>query len=123
MKFYLVDYRDDLEASIERMVKIRDCLCLDSLGGVHNEECAFTSSYTTADLVAEINVAGSINEIKKVVFAIFGIPEHHGGCLCQHCDSSLSFNLQKSDLSTVSSQKKAQRYTRYDFASGTVNSI
>ena len=82
-----------METSIERFVEVGDCLRLDPLRGIHNEDGTFTRSYTSTYLVAEVNVAWSINEIEEVVFAIFRVPVHHGGCLCQHRDSSISFDL------------------------------
>ena len=47
-------------------------LGLDALGGVNDEQRAFAGAEAAGDFVGEIHVAGGVNEVQLVSFAVFG---------------------------------------------------
>jgi len=66
----LIDDGNDDQVGFEGEVKIGKGLGFDALGGIHDEESAFASIESTADLVVEIDMPGSIDEVKFEIFAI-----------------------------------------------------
>ncbi len=75
----LVEDGNDLELIVDREVGVRERLRLDPLAGIHDEQGAFASGEGATDLVAEIDVPGSVDEIEDVLLAVFGlVAERHG---------------------------------------------
>ena len=66
----LIDDGNDDQVGFEREVKIGEGLGFNALGGIHDQESAFASIESTADLVVEIDMPGSIDEVKFEIFAI-----------------------------------------------------
>ena len=66
---YLVQNRDDLQTVVYSHVEIGDGLGLHALGRVHNEQRAFTRRDGAGDLVGEVHMARSIDQIEPVVLA------------------------------------------------------
>ena len=62
----LVQDGDDLEVVLEREVAVGQGLRLDALRGVDDEDDAFTRGERAADLVAEVDVAGRVDQVEDV---------------------------------------------------------
>ena len=52
------------------MIEVRNCLRLDSLGGVHHQQGSLAGSDATADLVAEVHMARSVDEIQHIALVL-----------------------------------------------------
>ena len=65
----LVERGDDLEVVLERQVAVGQRLGLDALGGVDDEHHALARGQRAADLVAEVDVAGRVDEVEDVARA------------------------------------------------------
>ena len=50
--------------------QVRYCLCLDSLGSIHNQQGPFAGSDGTRHFVAEVHVTGRINQVEHVALSI-----------------------------------------------------
>jgi len=75
----LVDHRDDREALAHGEVDVGQRLRLDALRGVHHEDRALAGLQTAADLVAEVDVAGRVDQVETVDEAVVGrVLEAHG---------------------------------------------
>ena len=90
----LVEDRDDLESRIEREEQIGECLRLNSLRCVDDENRALACSERARDLVREINVARRVDEVELVGTAV--------ACLVGHAhrveldgDAALSFEIER----------------------------
>ncbi len=66
----LVERGDDRQVVLEGEVAVGERLRLDPLGGVDDEHDAFTRRQRTADLVAEVDVAGRVDEVEDVVLPL-----------------------------------------------------
>ena len=66
----LVDDCDDCEVLLERQVDIGHRLGFDTLRGIDDEQRALARGQTAADLVREVDVAGGVDQIEFVGFAI-----------------------------------------------------
>jgi len=53
-------------------IEIGDRLCLDSLGGIDQEENTLARGKGTGDLVREVDVSRRIDQVENVVLAILG---------------------------------------------------
>ena len=67
---YLVQYGDDLKPVVHSKIEVRNGLRLDALGCVHDQQGTFTGSYGTGDLVREVHVPRSINEVEDVFLTL-----------------------------------------------------
>ena len=78
----LVDDRDDHESLGEREVDVGQRLGLDALCGVDDEDRALARLQAAADLVAEVDVAGRVDQVEPVALAVLGVVfEAHGARL------------------------------------------
>ncbi len=68
----LVQHRDDLEVGVERQVQVGQRLRLDALGGVDEQHGALTGGQAAGNLVAEVHVAGGVDEVEHVLGAAAG---------------------------------------------------
>jgi len=68
----LIDNGEDLQAVIYCQIAVGKGLRLDALGGIDNENSALTGGQRPADLVVEIDMAGGIDEIEVIGFAVIG---------------------------------------------------
>ncbi len=75
----LVDHGDELQVGVERQVDVGEGLRLDALGGVDDEQGAFAGGEGARDLVAEVDVAGGIDEVELVGVAVLGREGHADG--------------------------------------------
>lgn len=67
-------------------------MSLNAFGGIHNEESSLTSSDGSGDLITEINVAWSVNEVQDIIQFV-GVSVKHGGCLSDDGDTAVTFDL------------------------------
>ena len=66
----LVEAGDDLEVVLEGQVTVGEGLGLDALAGVDHEDHAFAGGERPRDLVAEIDVARSVDQVDHVVAVV-----------------------------------------------------
>ena len=66
----LVERGDDLEVVLERQVAVGQRLRLDPLGGVDHEHDALAGGERPADLVAEVDVAGRVDQVEDVALPV-----------------------------------------------------
>ncbi len=66
----LVEARHDLEVVLQREVAVGKGLGLDALAGVDHEDHALTGGQRAADLVAEVNVTGGVDEMDGVIAVV-----------------------------------------------------
>ncbi len=62
-----------LKTLLNRGVAVGYRLRLNTLPRIHHQQRAFTGRQRTADLIGEVNVAGGINEVELVGFAILRV--------------------------------------------------
>jgi hypothetical protein len=68
----LVQHRDDLEVGVQRQVQVGQRLRLDTLGGVDEQHGALAGGQAAGDLVAEVDVAGGVDQVEHVLGAVAG---------------------------------------------------
>jgi hypothetical protein len=66
----LVERRDDLEVVLQREVAVGQRLGLDALRRVDDEHHALAGRERAADLVAEVDVAGGVDEVEGVALPV-----------------------------------------------------
>ena len=66
----LVDHRDDGEVVLQGQVDVGQRLRLDALGGVDHQQRALAGGQAAGDLVGEVHVAGSVDQIELVLHAL-----------------------------------------------------
>src|SRR6185437_8408169 len=66
----LVEHRDYLQAHFDRGVAVRDRLRLDALRRIHHQQRTLARGQRTRDFVAEVHVAGCVDEIQLVSLAV-----------------------------------------------------
>ena len=69
-QIHLVEHRHDLDAEFDRGVAVRDRLCLDALARVDDQQRALAGRERAAHLVAEVNVAGRVDQVEVVGAAV-----------------------------------------------------
>ena len=69
-KVDLVDDRNDFEAVVDGNVGVRQRLRFDALRGVHHQQRAFAGSQRARDFVAEVHVAGRVDQVELVGLAV-----------------------------------------------------
>ena len=62
----LVEHRDDLEIVLHGLVAVGQGLRLNALRGIHQEDRALAGGQRPAHLVAEVDVAGSVDEVQHM---------------------------------------------------------
>ena len=60
----LVHDRDDLQVVLDGEIRVRDCLRLDALRGVHDEQRALAGLERARDLVGEVDVARRVDQVQ-----------------------------------------------------------
>ena len=68
----LVDDRNDFEPVIEREIDVGESLRFDSLARIDDQQRALARGQAARNLVGEIDVAGSIDQVEDVRLAVFG---------------------------------------------------
>lgn len=87
----LVEDGDEFEVLLDGEVGVDDGLGLDALGGVDDEEGAFAGFEGAGDFVAEIDVAGRVDEVEHELFAVVDVFHGDGGGL--DGDASFAFEV------------------------------
>ena len=75
----LVEDGDDLVVVVQRLIDVGERLRLDALAGVHHQDRALARRQRPADLVREIDVAGSVHQVELILLAILGGVEQPDG--------------------------------------------
>jgi hypothetical protein len=66
----LVQDRHDFHAEIQRGVAVGDGLGFHALGGVDHQQRAFAGRQRTRDFIAEVDVAGGVDQVQVVDLAV-----------------------------------------------------
>ena len=69
-KVDLVDDRDDLEVVLDREVRVRERLRLDSLRRIHDEHRALARLEAARDLVGEVHVTRRVDQVELVALPL-----------------------------------------------------
>ena len=72
----LVDDGDDSEVLAHCEVEVRDCLRLDSLGCVDEQDCALAGGEASGDLVVEVHVSGGVDEVEVIPLPVLRVEPH-----------------------------------------------
>ncbi len=86
-----VEDGDDFEVLLYGEVGVDDCLGFDALGCVHDEDGTFAGFECSGDFVAEIDMAGGVDEVEHEWLAVVFVEDGNGGSL--DCDAALSFEV------------------------------
>ena len=89
----LVENRDDLEILLDGEVRVDDGLGLHALGGIDDEQRAFTGLERPADLVAEVHVPGRVDEVEHVLLAVVHMHDSDSGSLDR--DATLALEIHR----------------------------
>src|SRR4030042_613766 len=73
-------------------IDIRQRLCLDALHNIYNKHRSFTSSQSTRDLVREVYVARSVDEIQSIGLTITSLIWQPDS-LCFDSNTTLSLQI------------------------------
>ena len=68
----LVDHRNDFEVVVQRQVGVGERLRFDALRGVHHQQRALAGLQAARNFVGEIDVAGRVDQVQLVLFAVVG---------------------------------------------------
>src|ERR1035441_4996489 len=90
-QIYLIQHRNYLQIILQSQVKIRDSLGLNPLCSINYKQGTFAGGNGTGDLIREINMAWSINEIQDIMMPIQGII--HLDSVALDGDAPFSFNI------------------------------
>ncbi len=66
----LVQDRDDFVVGVDRLIDVGQRLRLDPLGGVDDQQRAFDRAHGAGNLVAEIDMAGGVDEVQDIGLAV-----------------------------------------------------
>ena len=66
-KVDLVQHRDDLQSGIQSQINVGERLGLDALASVDDEQRALAGRERARDLVAEVDVARSVDQVERVL--------------------------------------------------------
>jgi len=88
----LVDDRHGLQIMLQRHIDVGQCLGLDALRRVHHQKRALAGRQRPADLVAEVHMAGGVDQIEDVGLPVLGLVLHAHG-LGLDGDAALPFQL------------------------------
>jgi hypothetical protein len=67
-------------------------LCLYALRGIYNQQRALASSQGAGDLVVEIHVTGSVDEVEEIYFAL--VLDEQRGSVGLHGDSTVALHTE-----------------------------
>ena len=85
-----VEHRNDFQVGPNGEVEVGNRLGLNTLRGIHDEQGALAGGNAAAHLVAEVDVAGRINQVERVRFPVVGVLHLDGMAL----DSDATLTLQ-----------------------------
>ena len=88
---YLVDHWNDFQVVLNSHIEVRDGLRLDTLSGIHDQERSLAGCDGTGNLVREVYVSRSIDEVEDVSLSILCLVLHLDGVAL---DGDTTFPLQ-----------------------------
>ncbi len=88
----LVEHRDDRQVVLERQPEVRQRLGLDALGGIDQQHGPLTRGQTARDLVGEVDVSGSVDEVEDVGLGV-DRREREPDCLRLDGDPALTLDV------------------------------
>ena len=74
-------------------IQIADCLRLNTLRGINQQQRTFTGRDRAAHFVGEVNVTGRINEIEDVLFPVGGVYISHLDSMALDGDATLALQI------------------------------
>ena len=77
---------------IQCQINVCKGLCLNSLCRIHDENGTITCSKTSADLVVEVHMSRSVNQVENIFLTILRFINRPDG-LCLNRDSTFSFQI------------------------------
>ena len=92
IQVHLVEHRNDLQVVLQRQIQVADGLCLNALGGVHNQQGAFACGNGAGHFVAEVDVAWGVDQVQHVVLAVLAAVLHLDGVALDR-DASLALQV------------------------------
>ena len=95
----LVEHRKHFEVLLDRLVAVRDGLCLDALCRIDDEQRALAGGERPGHLVGEIHVAGRVDDVELIVLAV-GSAEHERHAL--RLDGDAAFTLDVHGIEDLS---------------------
>ena len=99
----LVEHRHHFQALLDRGVAVGDRLRLDALRGVDHQQRAFAGGERARDFVAEVDVAGGVDEVELVGlcrrFAVYG---SETDCALMVMPRSRSIGFESSTCASIS---------------------
>src|SRR5262249_47939779 len=69
----LVEDRHDLMVVVERLVDVRQRLCLDALARVHDQKRALAGRQAAVDLIGEIHMSWGVDQVEDIILAVPGV--------------------------------------------------
>ncbi len=90
----LVEHRHDFVAGIERVIDIGEGLRLDALGGIDDQQRALDGGHRARDFIGEVDMAGRVDEIEDVVFAVLRLVVQPDG-LRLDGDAALALDIHR----------------------------
>ena len=90
----LVDHRDQIQIVLERQIEVGDRLGFDTLRCIDQQQGTLTGHERSADLVREVDMAGSVDQIETIPLAVLGIVEQRHGVALDG-DSPLPFDVHR----------------------------
>ena len=88
----LVDDRHGFQIVFQRHIHIGQRLRLDALRRVHHQQRAFAGRQCPADLIAEVHMAGGVDQVEDVSLSVLGLILHAHG-LRLDGDAALPFQF------------------------------
>ena len=88
----LVDDRHGFQIVLQRHVYVGQRLRLDALRRVHHQQRAFAGRQCPADLIAEVHMAGGVDQVEDVSLSVLGLILHAHG-LRLDGDAALPFQF------------------------------
>ena len=90
----LVDHRNNFEPVIEREINVGERLRLDPLARIDHQQRALARGQAARNFVGEIDVAGRVDQVEDVAFAVLGrVVEAHRARLDR--DSALALEVHR----------------------------
>ena len=72
-KVDLVDDRENVEVVVQSQINVGQGLSLNTLSGIHHEDCSVAGCQTSGNLIVEVHMARGVNEVEDILLAILGV--------------------------------------------------
>ena len=77
---------------IQSQINICQCLCLDALCRIDNQDRSVTGCKTSGHLIVKVHMSRSIYQVKYILFAVFCFVDDTDG-LCFDCNATFSLQI------------------------------